>query len=55
MGKPMDSPMASASSSEWAKPEAGTASPISPMADLKRSRSSAVAMASALAPMTSTP
>ena len=51
----MASPMATASSSEWAKPDAGTASPISCMAALNRSRSSAVAMASALAPITSTP
>ena len=55
MGKPMDSPMARASSSEWAKPERGTASPISCIAALNRSRSSAVAMASAFAPITSTP
>ncbi len=47
--------MAMASSREWAKPEAGTDSPISSMAALNRSRSSAVAMASGFAPMTSTP
>ncbi len=47
--------MAMASSSEWAKPDGGTDRPISSMAALKRSRSSAVAMASGLAPMTSTP
>ena len=47
--------MAKASSREWAKPEAGTSSPISCMAALNLSRSSAVAMASALAPITSTP
>ena len=55
MGNPIDSPMAMASSSEWAKPDAGTSRPISSMAALNRSRSSAVAMASALAPMSSTP
>ncbi len=55
MGKPIASPMARASSSEWANPESGTASPISSMAALNRSRSSAVAMASVLAPITSTP
>ena len=37
------------------KPDAGTPSPISIMAALKRSRFSAVRMASALAPMSSTP
>ncbi len=47
--------MAMASSSEWAKPDAGVDRPISSMASLKRSRSSAVAMASGLAPITSTP
>ena len=47
--------MTRASSREWANPEAGTARPISSMAALNRPRSSAVAMASALAPMTSTP
>ena len=55
IGKPIDSPMARASSSEWAKPEEGTDSPISTMAALNFSRSSAVAMASGLAPITSTP
>ena len=48
-------PTSSASSSVWAKPDAGTARPISIMASLNSSRSSAVAMASALAPISSTP
>jgi hypothetical protein len=39
----------------WAVPEAGTDRPISIIARLNRSRSSAVAMASALAPISSTP
>ena len=47
--------MAMASSREWAKPEDGTDRPISCIAALNRSRSSAVAMASGLAPITSTP
>ncbi len=47
--------MPMASSSEWANPDAGTARPISVIAALNRPRSSAVAMASALAPITSTP
>jgi hypothetical protein len=54
-GRPTSSPTVSASSREWAMPLAGTPSPIPVMATLKRSRSSAVAMASALAPMSSTP
>ncbi len=55
IGKPMSAAISSASSSEWAKPERGTSSPMSSMAPLKRSLSSAVEMASGLAPMTSTP
>ena len=42
-----------ASSIVWAMPLAGTPRPISTMAALNRSRSSAVAMASALAPISS--
>ena len=45
----------SASCSEWAKPDRGTSRPMSCIAALKRSRSSAVAIASGRAPMTSTP
>ncbi len=55
MGKPISAAISSASSSEWAKPERGTSRPMSSMAALKRSRSSAVAMASGRAPITSTP
>ena len=51
----MSSPTAIASASEWANPEAGTSSPMPVIADLKSSRSSAVAIASALAPIISTP
>ena len=54
-GKPICSPTAMASSRVEANPEAGTSSPISPIAALNRSRSSAVLIASALAPMSSTP
>ena len=54
-GKPIRSPTAMASSRDRANPEAGTSRPISSMAVLKRSRSSAVLMASALAPIISTP
>src|SRR5207237_950753 len=53
--KPTSSPTWPASSSVRATPEAGTASPIPVMAALKSSRSSAVRMASAEAPMSSTP
>ncbi len=55
MGNPISAAISSASRSEWAKPERGTSRPMSSMADLKRSRSSAVAIASGRAPMTSTP
>ena len=51
----MEAAISSASRNEWAKPERGTSSPMSCMADLNRSRSSAVEMASGRAPMTSTP
>jgi hypothetical protein len=47
-------PMTSwASSIEWATADGGTSSPIPCMASLKASRSSAVRMASALAPISS--
>ena len=52
-GRPTASATARASSTVWAMPLAGTSSPISTIAALNRSRSSAVAMASALAPMSS--
>ena len=55
IGKPMSAAISSASSSEWAKPERGTSRPMSCMAALNRSLSSAVAIASGRAPMTSTP
>ncbi len=54
-GKPMRSPSAMASSRCVANPDAGTSRPISSMAVLNWSRSSAVAMATALAPISSTP
>ena len=54
-GSPRRSTTARASSIVWAVPEAGTESPISIIACLKRSRSSAVSMASAFAPMSSIP
>ena len=52
-GRPTAPATARASSIVWAMPLAGTSSPISTIAALNRSRSSAVAMASALAPMSS--
>ncbi len=52
-GSPMPSTIASASSSEWAVPDRGTSRPISIIACLNRARSSAVAIASALAPIIS--
>ena len=55
IGKPMSAAISSASSSEWANPERGTSRPISCMAALKRSLSSAVVIASGRAPITSTP
>ena len=54
-GRPISSTTARASSSVWAMAELGTPRPISIIACLNWSRSSAVAMASALAPMSSTP
>ena len=54
-GQPMRDATSTASSTLRANPDSGTASPMSAMADLKSSRSSAVAMASGRAPMTSTP
>ena len=52
-GSPMPSTIASASSSERAVPDLGTSRPISIIASLNSARSSAVAMASALAPIIS--
>ena len=52
-GRPIRSATARASATVWAMPLAGTDRPISTMAALNRSRSSAVAMASALAPISS--
>ena len=54
-GRPIDSTTDRASTIVWAMPESGTLRPISIMASLNRPRSSAVAMASASAPMRSTP
>ncbi len=53
-GSPMSITTFSASSRLWAMAEAGASRPISAIAVLNRARSSAVAMASALAPMSST-
>ena len=55
IGKPISTAISSASPSEWANPERGTSRPMLSIAALKRSRSSAVEMASGRAPMTSTP
>ena len=52
-GSPMSSTTASASSSERAVPDRGTSRPISTIASLNSARSSAVAIASALAPIIS--
>ena len=52
-GSPMSSTTARASSIVWAMPERGTSRPMPTIASLNRSRSSAVAMASALAPIIS--
>jgi len=54
-GRPIRSTTSRASSMLCAVSDGGAARPISAIAPLKRSRSSAVAMASALAPMSSTP
>ncbi len=54
-GRPMRSAMTTASSTVWAVADGGASRPISTMACLNCSRSSAVAMASASAPMSSTP
>ena len=54
-GKPTCSPICIASSSVYARPELGTARPISCIAALNCSRFSAVWMASTLAPISSTP
>ena len=53
IGRPISAAIVRASSSVWAMPERGTSRPISIIASLNRSRSSAVAMASALAPIIS--
>ncbi len=52
-GRPMSAMTWWASSSEWAVADDGTSRPMPTMASLNRSRSSAVAMASALAPIIS--
>ncbi len=52
-GRPMRSTAARAASRLWAVADGGTLRPMPCMASLNRSRSSAVAMASALAPMSS--
>ena len=52
-GRPISAAIVRASSSVWAMPERGTSRPISIIASLNRSRSSAVAIASALAPIIS--
>ena len=54
-GRPMRPTTSWASSMVWAVPEAGAPRPISAMATLNCSRSSAVAMAVASAPISSTP
>ena len=54
-GRPSSPATVRAVSMSWAMPEAGTESPISIIAFLKASRSSAVVMASALAPISSMP
>ena len=52
-GRPISSMTSWASSSVWAMADDGTSRPMPTMASLNRSRSSAVAMASALAPIIS--
>ncbi len=52
-GRPISSTTARASASVWAMPLRGTSRPISSIASLNRSRSSAVAIASASAPIIS--
>ncbi len=54
-GYPVSSTMARASSRECANPPVGTASPMRAMASAKASRSSAISMERALAPISSTP
>ncbi len=54
-GNPVSSTMRSASSSDLATPLFGMSTPISRMAFLKSSRSSATLMAGICAPMSSTP
>ena len=53
IGRPMSSAIVSASATVWAMPDRGTSRPISIIASLNCSRSSAVAMAAALAPIIS--
>ena len=53
--RPISFAMASASASEWALPDFGMSSPSFAIASLKRLRSSARSMASASAPIISTP
>ena len=55
IGQPIPWAIRSASSTEWAKPDEGTANPMSAMAALNSSRFSAVSIAAGRAPMTSTP
>ena len=54
-GSPITSSAASASASEWASSERGVSSPMRAIASRNSSRSSALSMASALAPIISTP
>ena len=54
-GKPSRPCTCSASSKLWAMAERGVSKPMRVMASMKRSRSSALSMASWLAPMSSTP
>ena len=54
-GRPMMSSASSASTSECASSERGVSSPIRLIASRKSSRSSALSMASAVAPIISTP
>ena len=54
-GNPIPRAISCASATEWAKPDSGTSRPMSPIARLNSSRSSAVAIASGRAPITSTP
>ena len=55
LGSPVRSSTAKASSTVWATPERADSSPILSIASRKRWRSSALSMASALAPIICTP